>query len=239
MESSKSENNDDNPATDLEPHYSSQSTLAWLRKMADSYMIERGEDLLEVITRESSGGDDDDVVVVVVEGAGGNDGATYALRLAVACASTNLPIASHDFLRDPTGEAIYNYGNCAFLRGFGYEWEEFVRMPSKNCVATEEDVDERQRLLDAVKSNAISDSKSSDDDVGDGGDDLESKYDNLIRIRKDGRRILLRGVNLWNVYDDSCLRDTSDLASVRARIEKGEIAAIGQAVWIRHVDYID
>jgi hypothetical protein len=236
MESSKSERNDDTPPADLEPHYSSQSTLAWLRKMADSYMLERGEDLLEVITRESSGGDDD---VVVVAGAGGNDDATYALRLAVACAGTNLPVASHDFLRDPTGEAMYNYGNCAFLRGFGYEWEEFVRMPSKNCVATEEDVDERQRLLDAVKSNAIRDSKSSDDDAGDDGDDLESKYDNLIRIRKDGRRILLRGVNLWNVYDDSCLRDTSDPASVRARIEKGEIAAIGQAVWIRHVDYLD
>ena len=237
MESSKSEDNNDTPAADLEPHYSSQSTLAWLRKMADSYMLERGEDLLEVITRESSGGDDD--VVAVVAGAGGNDDATHALRLAVACASTDLPMASHDFLRDPTGEAIYNYGNRAFLRGFGYEWEEFVRMPSKNCVATGEDVDERQRLLDAVKSNAIRDSKSYDDDVGDGGDDLESKYDNLIRIRKDGRRILLRGVHLWNVYDDYCLRDTSDLASVRARIEKGEIAAIGQAVWIRHVDYLD
>ena len=233
MESSKSENNDHIPADDLEPHYSSQSTLAWLRKMANSYMLERGEDLLEVITRESSGGDD-----VVVAGAGGND-ATYALRLAAACASTDLPVASHDFLRDPTGEAIYNYGNRAFLRGFGYDWEEFVRMPSKNCVATEEDVEERQRLLDAVKSKAIRDSKSSDDDVGDGGDDLKSKYDNLIRIRKDGRRILLRGVNLWNVYDDSCLRDTRDPASVRAMIEKREISAIGQAVWIRRVDYLD
>ena len=85
--------------------------------MADSYMLERGEDLLEVITRESSGGDDD--VVAVVAGAGGNDDATHALRLAVACASTDLPMASHVFLRDPTGEAIYNYGNRAFLRGFG------------------------------------------------------------------------------------------------------------------------
>ena len=76
------------------------------------------------------------------------------------------------------------------------------------------------------------------------GNDLSSsKYDNLIRVRKDGKRILLRGVNLWNVYDtsNSSLQEgTHDtLESIRSKIERGEITIIGQAVWIRHVEYLD
>eukprot|EP00571_Detonula_confervacea_P010488 CAMPEP_0172304246 /NCGR_PEP_ID=MMETSP1058-20130122/5675_1 /TAXON_ID=83371 /ORGANISM="Detonula confervacea, Strain CCMP 353" /LENGTH=225 /DNA_ID=CAMNT_0013015387 /DNA_START=275 /DNA_END=952 /DNA_ORIENTATION=+ len=223
---------------DLEPHYISQSMLAWLQKMADSYKLERGEDLLDVILRESSN--------EPTNNSNDDPKTTHLLQLATTCAKTNLPMASHDFLRDPSGEAIYNYGNMAFLDGFGYEWEEFIRLPSRKCVEKGE-VEERQKLLDAVKANAM----KSDDDAaaaaaadndnnkdGNDDDDLASKYDNLIRVRRDGRKILLKGVNLWNVYD-ICLEDMESPDFVRARIEKGEIKAIGQAVWIRHVEYLD
>ncbi len=185
--------------------------------MEISYKLERGEDLLDAILRESSS-------KALMESQAST---TPLLRLAKACTSTNLPIASHDFLRDPNKIAIYNYGNPAFLYGFGYEWEEFIQLPSSKCVETPGEVEERQRLLDAVlrQTNAKV-------------NDASSKYDNLIRVRKDGRKILLKGVNLWNVYDDTTFEgDSLDIA--RARIEQGEIKAIGQAVWIRHVEYLD
>ena len=86
----------------LEPHYTSRSTLDWLRKMNDSYMFERGESLLDAITRESS----EEFAASI--GKGKKDDPPL-LHLAAACALSNLPIASHDFLRDPTGEAIFNY----------------------------------------------------------------------------------------------------------------------------------
>lgn len=202
--------------------------------MADSYKLERGEDLLDVISREDTD--------TKCNNNTDENKSTNLLQLAKSITNTNLPIASHDFLRDPSGEAIFNYGNLAFLTGFGYPWDEFVQLPSKSCVETEGEVEERQQLLDKVKANAIlksDDNGSSDGDNGnddDDDDDLASNYDNLIRVRKDGRRILLKGVNLWNVYD-VCLDDEVDL--VRDRIETSEIQAIGQAVWIRHVEYLD
>jgi hypothetical protein len=209
---------------DLAPHYTSPSVLSWLQKMADSYKLERGEDLLEVIQRESD-----------IEGI--DPDTTNILQLATACAKTNLPIASHDFLRDPFGEAIYIYGNIAFLDGFGYEWDEFIQLPSKKCVETEGEVEERQKLLDAVKATAM---KSNGKQIisDNSNDDLASNYDNLIRVRKDGRKILLKGVNLWNVYD-ICLEEVENHDRVREMIEKGEIKAVGQAVWISQVEHLD
>lgn len=167
-----------------------------------------------------------------------NNNDSPLIQLANICAKTTLPIASHDFLRDPDGVAIYNYGNHAFLRGFGYPWEEFVVLPSKYCVESEEDMQERQQLLDSVKANAIE--KSEDENV-DESNELASNYDNLIRIRKDRKKILLRGVNLWNVYDVSAEDDVKGISEelIRAKIEEGEMKAIGQAVWIKHVDYLD
>ena len=246
----------------LAPHYTSQSVLSWVRKMADSYQIERGEDLLDVILRESSDSsttyNDINSINNKKEYSNNNDDTMYLLKLAKACAKTNLPIASHDFLRDETGEAIYNYGNIAFLHGFGYEWDEFIQLPSRKCVETEGEVEERQRLLNDVKKNAIivqqqqkqeqqqslkNDNSTTIGDAAvgdDNDDDLSSKYDNLIRVRKDGKRILLKGVNLWNVYDSSLQgMHSNTLESIRSKIEWGEISAIGQAVWIRHVEYLD
>ena len=212
---------------DLPSHYTSPSVLSWLSNMAISYKHDRGEDLFDVILRESSS-------EVLSEPQGTTTTISPLLRLAMACATTNLPIASHDFLRDPNRIAIYNYGNLAFLHRFGYEWEEFVQLPSSKCVETPGEVEERQRLLDAVLLQQTNVDKSNDDAVS-------TNYDNLIRVRKDGRKILLKGVNLWNVYDCTSFEGDSpdNIDVVRAAIEKGETKAIGQAVWIRNVEYLD
>lgn len=150
----------------LEDHYTSNETMQWLKKMALSYKLQKGEDLLDVLVREGS--ENIDLTTT-------ND--NRLLQLAKICAQSSLPIASHDFLRDPNGVAIYNYGNRAFLDAFGYEWDEFVELPSSKCVDTEEDVNARQKLLDAVR------------------EDMNSNaYDTAtaIRVRKDKKKILLK-----------------------------------------------
>ena len=78
------------------------------------------------------------------------------------CPNKSINIASHDFLRS-NDEAIYNYGNVAFLTNFGYEWDEFVELPSSKCVATKEDVEERQKLLDARLANKANSSSNKND----------------------------------------------------------------------------
>ncbi|KAL3801658.1 hypothetical protein HJC23_013163 [Cyclotella cryptica] len=220
-----SEGKDNADSSYLEPHYTSKTTLEWLQKMALSYKLEKGEDLLEVLLRESSNGH----VSTMRDSTHLKD---HLLQLAKVCAQSHLPIASHDFLRDPTGMAIYNYGNRAFLDGFGYEWDEFVELPSKKCVETEAEVEERQMLLDAVKEDAA---KACDGTSSGGIQELTAKYDNLIRVRKDRRKILLKGVNLWNVYN---LSSDMDLDSARNDIKNGDMKAIGQAVWIKEVEYL-
>ena len=232
--SSSTNNNDDKDTTAtkddnelLESHYTSKSVLSWLRKMADSYQVEEGEDLLSVLTREGS---------IIIEDTDSNindDDTNQLLKLAKLCAQTNLSIASHDFLRSKN-EAIYNYGNIAFLTNFGYEWDEFVELPSSKCVATQEDVEERQKLLDARLSNKVSGSSINDND--------DTQYDNLIRVRKDGTQIVLKGVHLWNVYDITLQQQgeesstSEEVRRIRRQIEQCEIKAIGQAVWIQNVE---
>lgn len=214
---------DDGFATELEPHFTSPSTLSWPRKMDLSYKLERGEDLMDVLIRE------DDVGIDTIRNSSNDD---KHLQLATACATSQLPIASHDFLR--SSEAIYIYGNLSFLKGFGYDWDEFVVLPSRKCVETEGEVEERQRLLDAVKENAVQSDTAHGAQKKD--DDSTAKYDNLIRVRKDKRKILLKGVNLWNVYD---IASDEEIHETRLAIEKGDVKAIGQAVWIKHVDFLD
>jgi hypothetical protein len=206
----------------LESHYLSSTTLDWLSKMALSYKLEKGEELLDVLKREGSSID---------TRTNSHQADDPLLQLAEICAQSSLPVASHDFIRDPQGVAIYNYGNREFLNAFGYDWDEFVELPSKYCVESEAEREERQKLLDAVKdsmtkanSGSISESK-----------ELASKYNNVIRVRKDKRRISLTGVNLWNVYD---LSAGDDLESARRGIENGELKAIGQAVWIKQWDHL-
>ena len=189
----------------VDDHFTSPSVLAWLKNMAESYKLERDEDLLEVISREAGisvkRGDEVDLV-----------------QLATLCASSSLPIASHDFLR--ADEAIYIYGNQAFLDGFGYDWNEFVELPSRRCVETDEEAEERQKLLDDVKDVRLLERE-------------RDTYDNLVRVRKDGTKILLKGVHLWNVYDCENVDDA------KAKVKSGTMKPIGQAVWISKVEYLD
>lgn len=195
--------------SELESHFTSEATIQWLHKMTLSYKLQKGEDLFEVLMREGNDDNTED----------SND--KKLIQLAKLCARSQLPVASHDFLRDPNGVAIYNYGNKAFLNAFGYNWDEFVELPSSRCVDTEEDVSERQKLLDAVKK------------------DINSKaYDTAtaIRVRKDRRKILLKNVNLFNVYD---LNENDDTELARIAVEKGEIAPIGQAVWIKEWEHLN
>ena len=103
----------------------------------------------------------------------------------------------------------------------------------KNAIVVQQQQQQKQEQLNNDNTNSTTI-----------GDDLSSKYDNLIRVRKDGRKILLKGVNLWNVYDSSSSslqegESRNTLESIRSKIERGEITIIGQAVWIRHVEYLD
>jgi len=86
-----------------------------------------------------------------------------------------------------------------------------------------------------------SSSSSSNDDTDD-----DTQYDNLIRVRKDGTQIVLKGVHLWNVYDITLQQQEEDESStseevrrIQRQIEQGEIKAIGQAVWIRNVEPLE
>ena len=76
----------------------------------------------------------------------------------------------------------------------------------------------------------------------------------MIRVRKeDGTQIVLKGEHLWNVYDITLQKqgqedkDGSSIVEVRSstseevirirkQIEQGKSRAIGQAVWICHVE---
>jgi len=80
----------------------------------------------------------------------------------------------------------------------------------------------------------------SDNDTDD--DTQSHQYDNLIRVRKDGTQIVLKGVHLWNVYDISLQQHedesstSEEVRRIRRQIEQGELKAIGQAVWISNVE---
>jgi hypothetical protein len=200
------------PADSLQQHHAtSPSTIAWLQQMAQSYQLERGENLLDVLIRESN---------ISLTGSSMDD-------IATVCAKTNIAIASHDFVRDPTGEPIYCYGNDAFISNFEYTWEEFVQLPSRYCVETDDEVKERNKLLNESRQRF---------------ERTMDEIPELIRVTKNKRRILLQGVNLWNVYDfqndvrlKGCDGSTVGAKLILDQIDRGDIKAIGQAVWIRKV----
>jgi len=101
---------------------------------------------------------------------------------AVAIALSPIAIGSHEYIYNPD-EPTFNYGNIGFLDAFGYSWDEFVGLWSRYSV-TPEEFDERQELLDCIKR---------------GEWDPRTPHD-ILRVRKDGSRVLLEGVTLWNVY---------------------------------------
>ena len=181
-------------------HFVAPDVVEWVQMMLDSYEAETGGESVPGVQRKSLSPTEQAAVV----------------------ANLDMAMASHDFLRDPSpGGAIYCYGNAMFLHAFGYPWHEFVELPSRYCVETEDDMAERQALLDGVKSQ------------GPGGG-TEGEYDNLIRVRKDRGRILLKGVHLWNVYEDALSPGHAEA------VQEGRKMPVGQAVWIEHVeDYAD
>ena len=81
--------------------------------------------------------------------------------------------------------------------------------------------------MDNIKDTATSKSSSHSNAV--------ERYDNLVRVRKDGRKIVLKGVHLWNVWDIS-----ENLDDARTKVESGAMKPVGQAVWIKDVEeYLD
>ena len=176
-------------------HFTDPTTVNWVQKILDSYKAELGSEL--ILDRSELSPEH---------------------QAKIIAASNSLAIASHDFLRDPA-DPTFNYGNDIFLESFGYQWEEFVELPSRSCVSNDDEVNERQKILDRVKERKV---KSG-----------ETAYENLIRVRKDGRKIMLRGVTLWNVFEDAM--EEGHLIAV----DLGEKKPIGQAVTIEHVLYLD
>ncbi|QIJ75758.1 MEKHLA domain-containing protein [Methylobacterium sp. NI91] len=88
-------------------------------------------------------------------------------------------VLSHDTSTDP----LFVYANRAAQRAFGYNWEEFVGMPSRLSAEAPERA-ERQRLLDAVAR-----------------DGFVSDYAG-IRVAKDGRRFPVTEGIVWQLVDE-------------------------------------
>mmetsp|Transcript_32823 Transcript_32823/g.75539 ORF Transcript_32823/g.75539 Transcript_32823/m.75539 type:complete len:245 (-) Transcript_32823:56-790(-) len=176
----------DNTSTiPLEQHFTSPLTVEWVQKILDSYFVELGTELIP------------------------NRSELSHKEQAELIATSSLAIASHDFLRFPD-DATFIYGNIFFLEAFGFPWNEFVELPSRKCVATVDDVAERQVILDKVKNKKV--------------DSGKTDYENLVRVRKDGDKIILNGVTLWNVYENA-------KAVSETRVSK----IIGQAVTVERV----
>lgn len=100
-----------------------------------------------------------------------------------------------------------------------------MALPSRYCVRSDDEVSERQQILDRIKEESSSTGKGA--------------YDGLIRYRKDGKRILLNDVTLWNVFDTTTTTNKSDAVNEEAATKKNEPIVIGQAVCIKQVDFLD
>lgn len=87
-------------------------------------------------------------------------------------------IVSHDAAADP----LFNYANRVALALFDLRWEEFIGMPSR-LSAEAPAREERERLLERVKAKGFI-------------DDYRG-----VRISGKGRRFLIEGATVWNLYD--------------------------------------
>lgn len=87
-------------------------------------------------------------------------------------------LLAHDTSADP----LFVYANRTAQRCFGYEWDEFVGMPSR-LSAEAPNREERARFMDAVREHGY---------VGD--------YRGL-RISKSGRRFWIDEATVWNLAD--------------------------------------
>lgn len=88
-------------------------------------------------------------------------------------------LVSHGTEEDP----IFNYANCIALEAFGYNWDEWIALPSRFS-AEAPHREARQQLLDDVRRQGFSDGYQG------------------IRIGKHGR-FEIRAAKVWNLLDSS------------------------------------
>lgn len=93
-------------------------------------------------------------------------------------AEANFCVLAHDAAADPR----FIFANRAVQKCFGYDWAQFIGMPSRLSADTPER-DEREALLKAVAR-----------------DGYASGYRGL-RIAADGRRFWIEDVTVWNLID--------------------------------------
>ncbi len=92
--------------------------------------------------------------------------------------TANFVIVSHDTQPDP----IFNYGNQTALDLWEFDWEHFLKLPSRFSVEPLAQIDRDQLLLEAKKNGYIQNY---------GG----------VRISRTGKRFWIENVTLWTVTD--------------------------------------
>lgn len=114
--------------------------------------------------------------------------ASFARRtgrtLSEVAGSTDLYHASAVVLMHGTqADPIFCFANLSAQRLWGYTWDDFITLPSRQSAEAEVQV-ERERLLARARADGFI-----DDYAG-------------VRIARDGRRFRISGVILWNVDDE-------------------------------------
>ena len=92
-------------------------------------------------------------------------------------------LLAHDGGVDP----VFIYANRAAQACFGYDWDEFLRLPSR-LSAEAPAREERQRLLEAVAAKGFI-----EDYAG-------------VRVKKSGRRFLIEQAVVWELVDEAGVR---------------------------------
>jgi len=101
------------------------------------------------------------------------------IRLVESLYRAEVAILSHDTAADP----VFNYANLQAQALFGYDWDTFVRLPSR--LSAEPMLrDERAALLQRVARDGFV-----DDYAG-------------VRIACDGRRFMITRATVWNLHDE-------------------------------------
>jgi hypothetical protein len=102
------------------------------------------------------------------------------VQLAETLYRAEVAIVSHDTAADP----VFNYANLQAQVLFGYDWDSFVRLPSR--LSAEPLLrDARAALLARVSRDGFVDDYSG------------------IRIARDGRRFMITRATVWNLHDDA------------------------------------
>ena len=118
-----------------------------------------------------------------------------------------LCVVSHGIEDDP----IFNYGTQAALDLFGYNWDNFVRLPSSTSAEPAER-DERARLLETVARDTCMKNYSG------------------VRINSEGKRFRIRNCVVWQL-----LRDSDDDADDDSPVICGQAAMFMRS----DIDWLD